>query len=268
MANKKPTRSGFISLGCPKNQIDTEVMLRELVEEGYELTADETEADIIIVNTCAFIESAKKESIDNILDVAWLKKHRDLRGIIVTGCLAERYRNEVFEELPEVDALVGVGSIHDIAEAVRSVDRGSKEKYSSFKDIEVLDLGGDRVVTTPQYTAYLKIAEGCDNHCTYCAIPAIRGKYRSRPMEDIIAEARDLCSLGVKATGSISTANTVSTNCFAPSPTKQTRAGCACSIAIPTKSPIRSYASLPKTKRWSSISTSQFSTFPTEFCAA
>ena len=194
--NKKP-KIGFISLGCPKNQVDTEVMLRELVEAGYELTGEDTEADIIIVNTCAFIDDAKKESIDNILDVAWLKENRDLRGIIVCGCLAERYREQIFTELPEVDALLGVGSIHDIVEAVKSVDRGEKG-FSSFKSIEELGLGGDRVVTTPSYTAYLKVAEGCDNRCTYCAIPSIRGRFRSRPMDDVIAEAKDLCRLGVR----------------------------------------------------------------------
>ena len=198
MSNNRKTKIGFISLGCPKNQVDTEVMLRRLLDDGYELTAEDTEADIIIVNTCAFIESAKKESIDNILDVAWLKEHRDLRGIIVTGCLAERYRNEIFDEMPEVDALVGVGSLSDIVEAVRAIERGDSEKYTSFRDIEVMDLGGDRVVTTPQYTAYLKIGEGCDNRCSYCAIPAIRGRYRSRPLEDIVAEAKELCALGAK----------------------------------------------------------------------
>ena len=188
---------GFISLGCPKNQVDTEVMLRELIEAGYEITGDETEADVVIINTCAFIDDAKKESIDNILDVAWLKENRGLKGIIVCGCLSERYREQVFTELPEVDALLGVGSIHDIVEAVERVWRGEKG-YSSFKDITEMDLGGDRVVTTPSYTAYLKIAEGCDNRCTYCAIPAIRGRFRSRPMEDILAEAKDLCRLGAK----------------------------------------------------------------------
>lgn len=190
------TKVGFISLGCPKNQIDTEIMLHHLAEAGYELTPEDTEADIIIVNTCGFIESAKQEAIDNILDVAWLKKNRDLRGIIVTGCLSERYRDQIFNEMPEVDALVGCGSIHDIVEAVKAVDKG--EKYSSFKPMDTLELGGDRIVTTPEYTAYLKIAEGCDNRCAYCAIPAIRGPFRSRPIEDIVAEAKDLESMGLK----------------------------------------------------------------------
>ncbi|MBE6691362.1 MAG: 30S ribosomal protein S12 methylthiotransferase RimO [Ruminococcaceae bacterium] len=193
---------GFISLGCPKNQLDTEVMLHELMAAGYEITPDETEADIVVINTCGFIESAKKEAIDNILDVAWLKKHRSLRAIIVTGCLAERYREEIFAELPEVDALLGVGSIHNIVTAVEEVQKRWKSKkhpkYASFEDKDTVRLGGDRVLTTPEYYSYLKIGEGCDNRCTYCAIPSIRGRFRSRPMEDLIAEAKDLAALGVK----------------------------------------------------------------------
>ena len=192
---KKPV-IGFVSLGCPKNQTDTEVMLHELITAGYEITAEETEADIVIVNTCAFIESAKKEAIDNILDVAWLKENRGLRGIICCGCLAERYREEVFKELPEVDAVLGTGSIHDILEAVEAVSRG--EKYYSCKPNEELKLGGDRLLIQPEFSAYIKIAEGCDNRCTYCAIPGIRGKFRSRPIEDVVAEARDLERLGAK----------------------------------------------------------------------
>ena len=196
---------GFISLGCPKNQLDTEVMLHEVVSAGYELTAEDIHADIIIINTCGFIDSAKKEAIDNILDVAWLKENKDLKGIIVTGCLAERYREQIFEELPEVDALLGVGSIHNIVEAIKAVETQIKrkkvpnsEKYTSFEDKNTVALGGDRVLTTPYYAAYLKIAEGCDNRCAYCAIPSIRGGFRSRPMEDLVAEAKDLEALGVK----------------------------------------------------------------------
>ncbi|MBE6701969.1 MAG: 30S ribosomal protein S12 methylthiotransferase RimO [Ruminococcaceae bacterium] len=193
---------GFISLGCPKNQLDTEVMLHELMAAGHEITPDETEADIVVVNTCAFIESAKKEAIDNILDVAWLKENRSLRAIIVTGCLAERYREEIFAELPEVDALLGVGSIHNIVKAVEDVQKRWENKkhpkYASFEDKNTVRLGGDRVLTTPEYYSYLKIGEGCDNCCTYCAIPAIRGRFRSRPIEDLVAEAKDLDALGVK----------------------------------------------------------------------
>ncbi len=187
---------GFVSLGCPKNQLDCEVMLHEVMEAGYEVTSEETEADIVIINTCAFIESAKKEAIDNIIDIGWLKENRSLKGIIVTGCLSERYRDSIFEELPEVDAVIGVGSIHNIVDAIKSVEKG--EKYSSYESKDTVRLGGDRILTTPEYAAYIKIAEGCDNRCTYCAIPSIRGKFRSRPMEDIIAEAKQLEGLGVK----------------------------------------------------------------------
>ena len=193
---------GFVSLGCPKNQLDTEVMLHEVVSAGYEITPEETEADVVIINTCGFIESAKQEAIDNILDIAWLKKNHTLKAIVVTGCLAERYREEIFNEFPEVDAILGVGSIHNIVEAIEAVTvkrkKASKAKYSSFEDKEAVRLGGDRVLTTPDHAAYIKIAEGCDNKCAYCAIPAIRGKFRSRTIEDIVAEAQDMERLGVK----------------------------------------------------------------------
>ena len=186
---------GFVSLGCAKNQLDTEVLLHELLEAGYEITPEETEADIIVINTCAFIESAKKEAIDNILDIAWLKENANLKGIVVTGCLPERYRDEVLKEFPEVDAVLGVGSIHHIVEAVRAVERG-RRRYSSFDDRDSVALGGERVLTTPSFWTYLKIGEGCDNRCSYCAIPYIRGKYRSRPLEDLVAEAVELEKLG------------------------------------------------------------------------
>ena len=193
---------GFVSLGCPKNQLDTEVMLHEVMSAGYEITQDETEADVVIINTCAFIESAKQEAIDNILDIAWLKKHRSLKAIVVTGCLAERYRDEIFKEMPEVDALLGVGSIHNIVEAIESVTtkkkKGSKRKYSSYEPNDSVRLGGDRILTTPDFYAYIKIAEGCDNRCAYCAIPAIRGRFRSRPIEDIVEEAKQMEALGVR----------------------------------------------------------------------
>ncbi len=188
---------GFVSLGCPKNQLDTEVMLHHLLEAGYEITPDETEADIIVINTCAFIEDAKKEAIDNILDIAWFKENKSLKGIIVTGCMTERYREAVLEEFPEVDAVLGVGSIHKIVEAVKYVEEKGRG-YSSFLDKNEVELGGDRVLTTPAHWTYLKIAEGCDNRCTYCAIPDIRGKFRSRPMEDVIKEAVGLEELGAK----------------------------------------------------------------------
>ena len=193
---KDMTKIGFISLGCAKNGVDTEVMLHKLVSAGYEITPDETEADVIVVNTCGFIVPAKQESIDQILDVAQLKEQGSCRGIIATGCLVERYREQVWDEMPEVDALLGVGSLDRITEAVEAVLAG--RRFSSFADKEASPLGGDRVLTTPEYTAYLKIAEGCDNRCTYCAIPLIRGRMRSRTIEDIVAEAQELEKLGVK----------------------------------------------------------------------
>jgi len=190
------SKIGFVSLGCPKNQIDTEIMLKELHEAGYEITPEETEADIVIINTCAFIESAKKEAIDNILDIAVLKEQYNLKSIIVTGCLAQRYQDEILKEMPEVDAVVGCGGIHSIVEAVKAVEQ--KQRYTCYAPIEEMPLGGSRIITTPPHYAYLKIAEGCDNHCTYCAIPFIRGKFRSRPVADIVAEAMEIEALGAK----------------------------------------------------------------------
>lgn len=191
------TKIGFVSLGCSKNTVDTEVMLHRLMSAGYEITPEPTEADIVVINTCAFIASAKEESIDNILDIAYLKEHHSLKGIVVCGCLGERYGQQILDEMPEVDAVLGTGSYDDIVEAVRSVEN-KKKGYFSHKDKNEAVLGGERVLTTGESMAYLKIAEGCDNCCSYCAIPLIRGKFRSRPIEDIVAEARDLDSIGVK----------------------------------------------------------------------
>ncbi|MBR2930530.1 MAG: 30S ribosomal protein S12 methylthiotransferase RimO [Clostridia bacterium] len=189
------TKVSFISLGCSKNLVDTEVMLHHLHRAGFEVTFEVEEAEIVIINTCGFIESAKQESIDNILDAAELKKWGKCKHIIATGCLVERYREDVMRELPEVEAMVGVGSLEDIAEACRAVLRG--ERYTSFGDKERSKLGGGRVLTTEPHTAYLKIGEGCDNRCTYCAIPLIRGGFRSRTVEDIVAEAKQLEATGV-----------------------------------------------------------------------
>ncbi|MBO5375177.1 MAG: 30S ribosomal protein S12 methylthiotransferase RimO [Clostridia bacterium] len=189
-------RIGFVSLGCPKNQLDTEVMLGHLVEAGYDITPDETEADIVVINTCAFINDAKQESIDNILDIAWLKENNGLKGIIVTGCLAERYRDEVMKEMPEVDAVLGTGSVHSIVKAVEQVLQG--KSFEEYLDKNEVELGGDRIITTGDTMAYLKISEGCDNRCTYCAIPDIRGKFRSRPMDELVREASELAEMGIK----------------------------------------------------------------------
>ncbi|MBQ7714648.1 MAG: 30S ribosomal protein S12 methylthiotransferase RimO [Clostridia bacterium] len=187
---------GFVSLGCAKNLVDTEVMLRHALDAGYEITPDETEADVVIINTCGFIESAKKEAIDNILDVAWLKENRSLKGIIVTGCLAERYREEIMREMPEVDAVLGTGSMHSICDAIEAVLNG--RNFAEFRDQEKIDFGGDRIITTGDAFAYLKISEGCRNRCTYCAIPNIRGNFRSRDMDSLVAEAKELSDMGIK----------------------------------------------------------------------
>ncbi len=187
---------GFVSLGCPKNLINTEVMLSKLVDNGMKIVAEDIDADVVVINTCAFIESAKNEAIDNILDIAWLKKNRSLKGIVVTGCLPQRYKEEFLKELPEVNCILGTGSIDDICEAVEIAYKGGT--FSSFKDVNETPLGGERVITTPDYFAYVQIAEGCDNRCTYCVIPDIRGKFRSRNMSDIVEEVENLASMGIK----------------------------------------------------------------------
>ncbi len=189
------SKVGFVSLGCSKNLVDTETMLARLAEAGYEITPEAEDADVVIINTCAFIESAKEESIETIIDIGWLKEHHKLKGIVVCGCMAERYGDEIKNELPEVDCIVGLGSIEEIVNAVKKAENG--EKMYVHADKELSPLGGDRVLTTGSM-AYLKVAEGCDNRCSYCAIPLIRGKMRSRPMEDIVKEAEDLEKLGVK----------------------------------------------------------------------
>lgn len=187
---------GMISLGCAKNRTDSEIMLGILAENGHTLVNDPNDADIIIVNTCGFIEAAKQESIDTILEMAEYKSGR-CKKLIVTGCLAERYNKEVLDEFPEVDALLGVGDYHKIAEAVNRLEK--EEKYASYgnKDIDVPE-NLPRILTTGNASAYIKIAEGCDNNCTYCAIPKIRGHYRSRRMEDILSEAKALALEGIR----------------------------------------------------------------------
>ncbi|MBO5462484.1 MAG: 30S ribosomal protein S12 methylthiotransferase RimO [Clostridia bacterium] len=188
---------GMISLGCPKNQVDAEIMLKKLVDAGYILVQEADKADVVIVNTCGFIEDAKKESIDAILEMADFKSDGLLQKIIVTGCLAQRYADEIFSEIPEVDGVIGIGANADIVAACDALFE-SDEQYSSFPEKEELPLNGGRILTTPEYTAYLKIAEGCSNRCSYCAIPSIRGDFRSREMEDVLDEANMLCEKGVK----------------------------------------------------------------------
>lgn len=187
---------GMVSLGCSKNQVDGEMLLATVQQAGYTLCNSEEEADAVIVNTCGFIESAKKESIDEILQLARRKEAGKLKAIVVTGCLAERYQTEIRKELPEVDAVLGIGANKDIALALKEALEGhKKELFASKYD---LSLSGERVLSTPKFYAYLKISDGCDNCCTYCAIPLIRGRFRSRTMEDIVAEAKQLVANGVK----------------------------------------------------------------------
>ena len=190
------TRVGMVSLGCPKNQVDAEHMLYDLKKEGYELVSDAALADVVIVNTCGFIESAKQEAIDTILEFCTLKEEGRIKHVIATGCLAERYRDEMKKEIPELDAVVGLGSNGKIADIIRDIYR-TEESVCAYGSKTDLPMEGGRLISTEPFFAYLKIAEGCSNCCTYCAIPAIRGKFRSRKMEDILEEAKWLAEHGV-----------------------------------------------------------------------
>ena len=187
----------FISLGCDKNLVDSEVMLGLLDKKGYQIVDSEEEADIIVVNTCCFIHDAKEESIQTILEMAEYKKEGKLKALIVTGCLAQRYQQEIIDEIPEVDAVLGTTSYDHIVEAVEEALAGNG--HVVLEDVDALpDVKEKRLVTTGGHYAYMKIAEGCDKHCTYCIIPKLRGNYRSVPMEKLLAEAKDLADQGVK----------------------------------------------------------------------
>lgn len=193
---------GVVSLGCPKNLVDSETMLGLIHEENYEITNDPSEAEIIIVNTCGFIESAKEESINTILQMAEYKKSGSCKYIIVTGCLSQRYAEELFNELPEADAIAGVEVYDEIGSIIKRVMNGERFIMLERSKPDVIYTSKEtflpRILTTPSYTAYLKIAEGCDNCCSYCAIPKIRGPYRSKPMEQVLKEAKALAENGVK----------------------------------------------------------------------
>ena len=193
---------GVVSLGCPKNLVDSETMLGLIHEENYEITNDPSEAEIIIVNTCGFIESAKEESINTILQMAEYKKSGSCKYIIVTGCLSQRYAEELFNELPEADAIAGVEVYDEIGSIIKRVMNGERFIMLERSKPDVIYTSKEtflpRILTTPSYTAYLKIAEGCDNCCSYCAIPKIRGPYRSKPMEQVLKEAKALADNGVK----------------------------------------------------------------------
>lgn len=187
---------GIVSLGCAKNQVDAEMLLFTLKNKGFTIVNDPADADAVIVNTCGFIDSAKQESIDEIIELGKLKQEGTIKAIIVTGCLAERYQNEITKQLYEVDSVIGIGANEKIADVVLDALNGKKAEI--FPDKSLLPLEGGRIQSTPPYTAYLKIAEGCDNCCTYCAIPLIRGHFRSRQPDDVIKEAEKLAQNGVK----------------------------------------------------------------------
>lgn len=186
------TKVLIVSLGCSKNLVDSEIMTGELIKNGFEITGDAESADVIVVNTCAFIDEAKSEAIDTILEMNTYRDRGHLKKLIVTGCMAERYKDEILRELPEVDAIVGVSRFDEIASVI-------KDEGDTFLGNEnaAYPEQAKREISTPFYTAYLKIAEGCDNNCTYCAIPKIRGKFRSRKIEDIVSEAKKLAEDGV-----------------------------------------------------------------------
>ena len=192
----KSYKVGMISLGCPKNQVDGEVLLAKLADAGFKIVNTIEDSDIMIVNTCGFIEAAKTEAIETILEVAEYKKAGIVSAIVVTGCLAERYKDDVLSELPEVDAVVGIGANSDIVKVCQKALCGIST--ANFPNKCYLPLNEKRMLSTPPHWAYLKIAEGCDNRCAFCAIPGIRGKFRSRPMDEVIAEAKTLAAKGIK----------------------------------------------------------------------
>ncbi len=187
----------FISLGCAKNQVNCEQMMAACQAAGYTIQAEPEGADVAVVNTCGFLASACEEAIDNVLEMAELKRAGKVKKILVTGCMAQRYKDDVLSELPEVDGILGTGSYGDIAGAIAEVmEQGQRPCH--LGNIHTANQGGERILSTPAWYAYLRIAEGCDNHCAYCVIPSLRGKYRSRPMEELLEEARELADAGVK----------------------------------------------------------------------
>lgn len=187
----------FISLGCAKNQVNCEQMMALCAEAGYSIQAQPEGCDVVVVNTCGFLASACEEAIENILEMAELKNAGQVKKILVTGCMTQRYKEDIFHELPEVDGLLGTGSYGDIATAIAEVmEKG--EKPCHLGNIHTANQSGERILSTPPWYAYLRIAEGCDNHCAYCVIPSLRGKYRSRPMNELLDEAAELASAGVK----------------------------------------------------------------------
>ena len=187
----------FISLGCAKNQVNCEQMMAAVQAAGHTIVMAPERADVVVVNTCGFLASACEEAIENILEMAELKKAGKVRKILVSGCMAQRYQKDILQELPEVDGILGTGSYGDIAQAIDEV-MGKGLRPCHLGNVSAAEQGGARILSTPPWYAYLRIAEGCDNRCAYCVIPALRGKYRSRPMAELLDEAAELASAGVK----------------------------------------------------------------------
>lgn len=264
---------GMVSLGCPKNQMDAELMLAKLKQAGYTLTAEAGLADVVIVNTCGFIEDAKKESIEQILEFAQLKKEGRIRRIIVTGCLAERYQKELADELPECDGVLGLGGNGDIVQAVETVMEGAP--VVRFPDKGCWPLDGDRVQTTPEFFAYLRVGDGCSNRCAYCAIPSIRGPLRSREMDALVQEARGLAASGVKELVLVAQDTTLygvdrdgkntCPNCSTACARSKGCAGSVFCIVIPNTSPMNCWTPWPGSPRCCRIWIFPFS-MPTAEC--
>jgi len=207
-SNKTPIKKiGMVSLGCPKNAVDTEYLLGDLVNTGYEITPHQEEADVLVVNTCGFIESAKRESVDAILEMAQLKTDGKCQKLIVTGCLSERYSDDLLKEIPEIDHIFGVNQYPRLKEVLHSADAsidGAHSRDQMNGPAEYFEPYADRILTTPSYSAYLKISEGCSNKCSFCIIPKMRGNIRSQPLESLVIEARKLAELGVRELNLIS----------------------------------------------------------------
>ena len=243
----------IISLGCPKNQVDADVFCHALIKDGHTTVADPAEADIIIINTCGFIESAKAEAIENILMACQYKQQNPDLKVVVTGCLAERYKQQIVQEIPEVDAVVGIGSNAALPAIVRRLCAAGAGQIESYGPKTDMQLGGARVISTPRHYAYLKIAEGCNNRCHYCAIPLIRGPLRSREIKDCVAEARWLAGEGVKelilvAQDGASRARFAS--CWTSCRPSTASAGSACCMPILNVSPMNLSPRWSATPRW------------------
>ena len=253
---------GMVSLGCSKNQVDAEIMLALIQENGFELCADAEQCDVVIINTCGFIEDAKKESIETILEFCQMKAEGKIKVVVVTGCLAERYQKEVALEIPEADVVLGIGCNGEIVKAIKQALAG--ERVVSFADKTLMPLSGNRVLANAPFFAYVKLADGCNNRCAFCAIPLIRGDFRSRPMEDVLDEVKRLAAQGVKEVNVVAATTSMGGWCCpnfcGRSAKSMASAGCASCTATPTESPTSFWRSWPRRRRSSNMWMCPFST--------